>query len=111
MNGSAPNCSATGSQICFVRNDHPNAWRESAEFRHSSQAIATAMAKMLSEKRSVIPLKTLSPKPADDRKNTPGRRGDKGWGEGGRSMVVVVIQNHRHSPRSLAGNPSCFSTA
>src|SRR5258708_224268 len=63
IKGSAPKFSATGSQICLVRNDHPNAWRERAEFLNNCQAIANAMKRMLRANNIVRFLNRMSPQP------------------------------------------------
>src|SRR5437773_1108629 len=91
MKGSAPNVSATGSQIFFERKVHPKAWRDSPEFLHNSQAIATAMAKMLRAKRSVMPLKRRSPHPLERAKTLSRGFGGKEKDGGGRSSIRTTV--------------------
>src|SRR5262245_53663918 len=104
MKGSAPNFSATGSQICFVRNDHPNAWRAREELLNSSMAIAAAMAKIPSANAWVRLSKKASPRPILDLRR----------GSGGAAVLTMLMGEkgpsgalHPH-PCLPAGRPALW---
>src|ERR1035437_11164945 len=61
MNGSAPNCPATGSHVCVTKKCHPNWWRDRAEFTHNSYTSANVTSTMLSAAPRTRSSATLSP--------------------------------------------------
>src|ERR1035437_4096524 len=61
MNGSAPNCPATGSHVCVTKKCHPNWWRERAEFTHNSYTSANVTSTILSAAPRTRSSATLSP--------------------------------------------------
>src|SRR5580704_12344562 len=61
MNGSAPYCPTTGSQVVPARNDHPNFSRGKVEFMYSSNTSSAARARMVSAQVSVTTYAISSP--------------------------------------------------
>src|SRR5712691_5111766 len=61
MNGSAPNCPPTGSQVDVKRKDHPDLWRETAEFTYSCSTNNAVISITLAAQTNVITYAASSP--------------------------------------------------